>query len=226
MLEYAENDNLRLLIQRLLRHRFGRRSEQLSPDQLQLGIEDLEQSVAENQAAQGASEEQKGRRPTPPRRNHGTLPQHLPRYEVLEPEYSLLSRGFEQDQADYCREQGVGVITYWALAGGFLTGKYRSKEDMAGKARARNVAQHLTARGFKVLDAVEAVAGRHAVAPAQVALAWLLRQDGIIAIPKAGTVAHVQDNRAALDVRLTADDLAALDRAFPPPTRATPLEML
>ena len=80
----AENDKLRLLIQRLLRQRFGRRSEQLSPDQLQLGLEDLEQTVAENEAGQDAADAQAGRRrPAPPRRNHGALPEHLPRYEVL-----------------------------------------------------------------------------------------------------------------------------------------------
>jgi transposase len=81
---HAENDKLRLLIQRLLRQQFGRRSEQLSPDQLQLGLEDLEQTVAENQAGQEAAEARQGRRrPAPPRRNHGALPEHLPRYEVL-----------------------------------------------------------------------------------------------------------------------------------------------
>ena len=79
----AENDKLRLLIQRLLRQQFGRRSEQLSPDQLQLGLEDLEQAVAENQAAQEAAAAQQGRRRPAPRRNHGALPEHLPRYEVL-----------------------------------------------------------------------------------------------------------------------------------------------
>ena len=76
---HAENDKLRLLIRRLLRQQFGRRSEQLSPDQLQLGLEDLEQSVAENQAGQDAAEAQQGRRPAPPRRNHGALPEHLQR---------------------------------------------------------------------------------------------------------------------------------------------------
>jgi transposase len=81
---HAENDKLRLLIRRLLRQQFGRRSEQLSPDQLQLGLEDLEQTVAEKQAGQDAAGAQQGRRrPAPPRRNHGALPEHLPRYEVL-----------------------------------------------------------------------------------------------------------------------------------------------
>ena len=83
----AENDKLRLLIQRLLRNRFGRRSEQLSPDQLQFGLEDLEQSIAESEAAQEAaarSEEQRQkRRAARLQRNHGALPSHLPRYEIV-----------------------------------------------------------------------------------------------------------------------------------------------
>src|SRR6201996_6323460 len=80
---HAENDKLRLLIQRLLRHQFGRRSEQLTPDQLQLGLEDLEQTVAENQAAQEAAQPKAGQTRSRPARNHGALPAHLPRYEVL-----------------------------------------------------------------------------------------------------------------------------------------------
>jgi len=70
------------------------------------------------------------------------------------------------------------------------------------------------------------IAKEHAATPAQVALAWVVRQAGVIAIPKAGTPDHVREDRAALDLRLTDQDLAALDRAFPPPTRAVPLEML
>jgi transposase len=84
---HAENDKLRLLIQRLLRHQFGRRSEQLDADQLQFGLEDLEQTVAENQAAQDAAaagkDPQRQRREARPNRNHGALPAHLPRYEVV-----------------------------------------------------------------------------------------------------------------------------------------------
>jgi transposase len=83
----AENDKLRLLIQRLLRNRFGRRSEQLSPDQLQFGLEDLEQTIAEGEAAQDAAaqseEQRRKRRAARPRRNHGALPSHLPRDEVV-----------------------------------------------------------------------------------------------------------------------------------------------
>src|SRR3954469_18245778 len=80
----AEIDKLRLLIQRLMRHQFGRRSEQLHPDQLQLGLEDLEQTLAEAQAAAAATEGQaRPRREHNVNRNHGALPGHLPRYEVL-----------------------------------------------------------------------------------------------------------------------------------------------
>ena len=70
------------------------------------------------------------------------------------------------------------------------------------------------------------VAKRHAVTATQVALAWLFRQDGVITIPKATTLQHVDDNLAALNLQLTAEDLAALDRHFPKPTRAKPLDML
>lgn len=84
---HAENDKLRLLIQRLMRHQFGRRSEQLSVDQLQLGLEELEQAIAANQAAQDAAASAAGlpRKPRAdqPSRNHGAPPAHLPRYEVV-----------------------------------------------------------------------------------------------------------------------------------------------
>ncbi len=82
---HAENDKLRLLIQRLMRHQFGRRAEQLSPDQLQFGLEELEQTIAANQAAQEAAASAPTRQPRakPSGRNHGALPAHLPRYEVV-----------------------------------------------------------------------------------------------------------------------------------------------
>jgi diketogulonate reductase-like aldo/keto reductase len=74
--------------------------------------------------------------------------------------------------------------------------------------------------------ALAEVAARHGASPAQVALAWVLHQDGVAAIPKAAASDHVRENRAALDLELTREDLAALDRAFPPPESAKPLKML
>jgi diketogulonate reductase-like aldo/keto reductase len=70
------------------------------------------------------------------------------------------------------------------------------------------------------------VASRHSVTPAQVALAWLLREEGIVAIPKASSAAHIRENRAAIELRLVDEDLTELDRAFPPPHRKIPLEVL
>ena len=74
--------------------------------------------------------------------------------------------------------------------------------------------------------AVQTVASRHGATPAQLALAWVLRQEGVITIPKAGTPEHVEENRAALDLHLTDEDLAELDGAFPPPAEQQPLEVL
>jgi diketogulonate reductase-like aldo/keto reductase len=74
--------------------------------------------------------------------------------------------------------------------------------------------------------ALSAIAKAHNATPVQIALAWLLRQEGVIAIPKAGRLSHVEENRRALSVTLSDDDLAALDQAFPPPSGPTPLEML
>ena len=74
--------------------------------------------------------------------------------------------------------------------------------------------------------ALRRVADRNRATPAQIALAWILRQPGVTAIAKAGTTAHVQENRAALDLRLAGEDLVALDRGFPPPTEPRPLEVI
>ncbi len=112
--------------------------------------------------------------------------------------YNLSRRGIEFDLLPWCRRRGVPVMAYSPVEQGRLL-------------------RH---------PALGAVAGRHGATPAQVALAWVLRQDGVIAIPKAGTAAHVRENRAALDLRLDAGDMAALDRAFPPPRGPQPLAML
>jgi diketogulonate reductase-like aldo/keto reductase len=112
--------------------------------------------------------------------------------------YNLTRRGIEFDLMPWCRKRRIPIMAYSPIEQGRLLG-------------------HATLRN---------VAARHDATPAQVALAWVLRQDGVIAIPKAATPAHVRENRAALDIRLTEQDLAALDAAFPPPTAAVPLEML
>lgn len=112
--------------------------------------------------------------------------------------YNLASRGVDYDLMSRSVGDGVPIMAYSPVAQGDLTNERR----LAG------------------------IAERHGATPAQIALAWVLRQPGVIAIPKAATPAHVRDNRAALDVRLTQADLAELDRLFPPPSRKLPLEMI
>jgi diketogulonate reductase-like aldo/keto reductase len=112
--------------------------------------------------------------------------------------YNLTRRSIEYDLLPWCRERGLPIMAYSPIEQGRLLGH----------------------------PGLEGVAAKHGATPAQVALAWLLRQDGLNAIPKAATTAHVRENRAALDLRLTEQDLATLDRAFPPPTGPRPLEML
>lgn len=112
--------------------------------------------------------------------------------------YNLVRRGIEYDLMPWCRERSVAIMAYSPIEQGGLLGDRK----------------------------LERIAQRHDATPAQVALSWILRQDGIVAIPKAGTVDHVRENRAALDLTLTAEDLAELDCAFPPPKGPTPLEML
>jgi len=140
----------------------------------------------------------------------------LPRYEVLQPEYNLVARkGYEADIEPLARREQLGVVCYYALASGFLTGKYRSEADL-GKSAARGgaVRKYLDTRGLRVLAALDEVAAAHRATPAQVALAWLIARPGITApIASATSVAQVQDIAAAVRLELSADEIARLDEA-------------
>ena len=139
--------------------------------------------------------------------------QGLPRYQVLQPEYNLMDRaGFEGPVQDLCVAQGVGVVTYFSLASGFLSGKYRGKADLAQSPRGEDVGKYLNPRGFAVLDALHSVAEGHGAKPAEVALAWLLAQPGVTApIASATKASHVASFARAVDLVLTPSDLAALN---------------
>jgi len=142
---------------------------------------------------------------------------HLPRYETLQPEYNLCDRaGYEAELEPLAREQELGVISYYALASGFLSGKYRSADD-AGKSGARGakvVAQYLNPRGLGILAALDDVAAGHKATPAQVALAWLIARPGITApIVSATRVEQLHDVLAAARLQLSAQDVAQLDAA-------------
>lgn len=112
--------------------------------------------------------------------------------------YNVTRRGIEFELLAWCRESGIPVMAYSPVEQGRLLGH----------------------------AALKKVAARHGATPAQVALAWVLRQEGVMAIPKAGSASHVRENRGALDLKLSAHDLADLDREFAPPKGRTPLEMI
>jgi diketogulonate reductase-like aldo/keto reductase len=112
--------------------------------------------------------------------------------------YNLTRRGIEYDLLPWCKERRLPIMAYSPVEQGRLLGR----------------------------TILQRVARQHGATPAQIALAWVLRQDGVIAIPKAAESEHVLDNRKALEVRLTNEDLSALDKEFPPPTHKVPLEML
>lgn len=137
----------------------------------------------------------------------------LPRYEVLQPEYNLYDRaGFEGALQDLCVREGLGVVTYYSLASGFLSGKYRSKADLAQSPRGEGVAEYLDVRGMAVLAALDEVSARHGAKPAEVALAWLMARPGVTApIASATSRAHVESFARAASLKLTADDMALLE---------------
>ena len=133
----------------------------------------------------------------------------LPRYECLQPLYNLYDRaGFERELAPLCVSQDIGVINFYALAAGFLTGKYRSEADARKSPRGPNtVKTYLNARGLAILQALDTVAERRAVQPGQVALAWQLQRPAITA-PIASATSIAQLDELAKAAVLTLDDAA------------------
>jgi aryl-alcohol dehydrogenase-like predicted oxidoreductase len=143
----------------------------------------------------------------------------LPRYESLQPLYNLYDRAeFERTLAPLCREQGIGVISYYGLASGFLTGKYRSAEDLSKSVRGSRVKAYMTERGFRILAALDQVAARYEAAPASIALAWIMAQPGITApIASATSVEQVKTLAVATRLKLDRKDMELLDNASSEP---------
>jgi aryl-alcohol dehydrogenase-like predicted oxidoreductase len=140
----------------------------------------------------------------------------LPRYESLQPEYNLVERaGYERELEPLARREQVGVISYYALASGFLSGKYRSEADLAkSRARGGSVRRHLNPRGLGILDALDRVASSHRATPVQVALAWLIARPGLTApIASATSVEQLHELLGAVALSLAPDEIALLDQA-------------
>lgn len=139
----------------------------------------------------------------------------LPRYASLQPEYNLYDRaGYEAELEPLCREAGLGVITYFSLARGFLTGKYRSAKDLGQSPRGEGIGKYLDDRGQRILAALDEVAAQLNATPAQVALAWVIARPGITApIASATKLEQLEDLIAAARLRLDAQAIARLDEA-------------
>jgi len=140
----------------------------------------------------------------------------LPRYECLQPEYNLVSRkDYEAELEPLVRRENLGVISYYALASGFLSGKYHSAADLAkSPARGGSVKKYLNPHGLGVLAALDDVAAAHSATPAQVALAWLMARPGISApIVSATSTRQLRELCGATALSLSANEIAALDLA-------------
>jgi len=143
-------------------------------------------------------------------RRHG-----LPRYESLQTEYNLYDRTeYEETLEPVCIEHALGVLCYFSLASGFLTGKYKSAADAANKARGDFVKKYLNPRGFRIVDALDRVAKRLRAKPAQVALAWLMARPTVTApIASATSVAQLKELIGATRLELDEASMQLLNRA-------------
>jgi aryl-alcohol dehydrogenase-like predicted oxidoreductase len=139
----------------------------------------------------------------------------LPRYETLQPLYSLVERGaFEGELEALCLKETVGVIGYYSLASGFLTGKYRAVADTAGRARGGGAAKYLNEKGFRALAALDAVAHAHNAKPGQIALAWLIARPSVSApIVSATNLDQLKEMVQAPEIKLTPAEIGQIDAA-------------
>lgn len=137
----------------------------------------------------------------------------VPYYQVLQPEYNLYDRAiFENELRDVCLEYDIGVVSYYSLASGFLTGKYQNLADIQSSQRADSLKKYFDARGLHILTALNTVAARHQAQVADVALAWILAQPAISApIASATSVAQIERFAKAVELKLSEEDFALLN---------------
>lgn len=147
--------------------------------------------------------------------NEVSVIKSLPRYESIQPRFNLYDRGeFEGALQDFAVENEVGVITYYSLAAGFLTGKYRSDADFGKSQRGGGAKAYLDDKGHKILAALDQVAEANKATPAEVALAWLVAQPGVTApIASATSVEQVESLAKGVRLKLSDEDVAALTAA-------------
>src|SRR5476649_762319 len=136
----------------------------------------------------------------------------LPAYQVLQPEYNLYNRDtFDGPLRELCLREDIGVVNYYGLASGFLSGKYRSKADLNKSKRGSGIEKYLNPRGLAILGALDAVAAQHGATPAEIALAWLIQRKGVTApIASATSVEQVAGFAKAAALELSADQVKVL----------------
>jgi aryl-alcohol dehydrogenase-like predicted oxidoreductase len=139
----------------------------------------------------------------------------LESYQTLQPEYNLYQReDFEKDLQPLCLENHVGVISYYSLASGFLTGKYRSAGDLSKSPRGGGVKKYMNQRGIRILDALDKVAKEYNTMPSAVAIAWIIAQPSIVApIASATSVKQLHETTKAAELNLSADAIQLLTEA-------------
>jgi aryl-alcohol dehydrogenase-like predicted oxidoreductase len=139
----------------------------------------------------------------------------LPRYETFQPRYNLYDRAeYEKEYMQLCVEKNLGVISYYSLASGFLTGKYRSEADLGKSARGGGIKNYLNPRGIRILDALNEVAKKYKATPATISLAWLNAQPGIAApIASATNEEQLKELMKSVEIELKAEDLLKLNEA-------------
>jgi len=139
----------------------------------------------------------------------------LPRYATLQPHYNLYERSsFEGELQALCMREGVGVITYFSLAAGFLTGKYRSETDFGKSARGPGMKKFLNPQETRILEALYELARQYSATPAQISLAWLMTRPGVTApIASATSLDQLREILGATALKLDAEAVAALERA-------------
>jgi aryl-alcohol dehydrogenase-like predicted oxidoreductase len=142
----------------------------------------------------------------------------LPRYQSLQPQYSLVERTeFEGPLEELCLKEKVGVIGYYSIASGFLTGKYRSKADAEGRARGARVEKYLNDYGFGVIAALDDVAKRYNAKPVQVAMAWLIARPSVTApIASATNLDQLAELLKSAEIKLDAAAIQQIDAASKP----------
>jgi len=146
----------------------------------------------------------------------------LASYQTIQPEYNLYDRfGYESDLEPVCHQHQLGVICYFALASGFLSGKYRSEADLSKSQRGQMVKKYLNPRGLRILDALDQLAKHHNATPTQVALAWLIARPSIAApIASATNLQQLDDLTRATSLALDSSSIALLDKASAPDSQS------